>query len=40
MQESGFKIMIATDNHMGFRENDATFVDSFDTFEEVLQKAN
>ena len=32
--------MIATDNHMGFREKEQIGVDSFDSFEEVLELAN
>jgi hypothetical protein len=40
MQKSGLKIMIAIDNQMGFREKDLIGSDSFDSFDEVLNKAN
>jgi DNA repair exonuclease SbcCD nuclease subunit len=34
-----FKIVIATDIHMGFKENEIIGNDSFETFEEVLVHA-
>ena len=38
---SVFKILITTDNHMGFREKDPIVgQDSFDSFEECLQIGN
>lgn len=38
---SGFKIMITTDNHMGYNEKDVIMADdSFNSFEETLKIAN
>ena len=39
-EKSLFKIMIATDNHLGYLENDQIRGDdSFVTFEEILKKS-
>lgn len=36
-----FEILITTDNHMGYNENDQVMGDdSYDSFEETLQIAN
>ena len=41
MNKDTFKILIATDNHLGFMEKDPIRGnDSFNTFEEILQIAN
>jgi len=41
MYNSTFKIMVATDHHLGYKEQDQfTGNDSFESFEECLQHAH
>ena len=40
-EDSSFKILVTTDNHMGFKESDPIVgEDSFNSFEECLKIAN
>jgi DNA repair exonuclease SbcCD nuclease subunit len=40
MYNSTFRIMVATDHHLGYKESDpVTGCDSFDSFEECLLQA-